>query len=376
MKLIITNTNEFKMKLLTLSLLLNYCGSWYLYLSNQVFEGIISKGTLFLSIFHAVLYVYFNRKRKKNLYWIVVYVLLFYIYRYCERREILDLFTYVSFYSSVDFQLINSKVKKVTTYFFVGTILLNIMHILPTAPSFFRGNMSRFTLGFNHPNAGGYFSLIIASCIFVQNYEKPRFQHILALFVLGLESYFIFNCRTAVFSIIGILVVMIIKLTGIDFFKNLLKKRIVRIFLMSSVFMLVMGLLYISENYQEYSGLNLLLSSRIENNFMYLQQYQVSLFGNPNVPAWILADDNWGLRYLDSGYLQSLLSLGAINSITYLLLLYKSMKNNLRRKDIAVVIWDLIIMLLLIVEASPLRWYFAIPILYVFSDKKNSLEKR
>lgn len=139
---------------------------------------------------------------------------------------------------------------------------------------------------------------------------------------------------------------------------------------MYSIFILVTILLYVSQNYQKFNNLNILLSSRIENNFIYLQNYKISLFGNPNIPTWISGNDNLGFRYLDSGYLQSLLSLGIINSLFYFSLLYKSIKNNLKYKNVAVVICNIIIILLLIVEASPLRWYFAITILYVYNNKK------
>lgn len=370
MTLIIANTSNFKLKLLTISLLFNYCGSWYLYLSNHMFEGFIAKTTLLLSISHAILYIYFNRRNKKILYWIPFYILLFYLYRYCKRREILDLFTYASFYSNIDYKMINNKVKKITVFFFLGTIVLNILNILPTAPLFFRGNMPRLTLGFNHPNAGGYFSLIIANCIFIQNYRKPYFKNIVVMFLLGLESFFIFNCRTAVFSILIITLIMIIKMLNIDFFNILFKRKIIKSLLMYSIFILVTILLYVSQNYQKFNNLNILLSSRIENNFIYLQNYKISLFGNPNIPTWISGNDNLGFRYLDSGYLQSLLSLGIINSLFYFSLLYKSIKNNLKYKNVAVVICNIIIILLLIVEASPLRWYFAITILYVYNNKK------
>ncbi|MGO5306769.1 hypothetical protein ACTQ1L_07495 [Agathobacter sp. LCP21S3_B2] len=376
MKFKISNTSEFKLKLLTITLLVNFCASWYLNLSNQLFEQIIAISTLFLSVFHAILYIIFNKNRKQTFYWLMIYVLLFFLYRYCKRREVLDLFTYVSFYSNVDFRLINKKIKTVTVFFFIGTILLNAVHILPTAPAFYRGSESRLTLGFNHPNSGGFFSLIIAGCLFVQDYEKRRLNKLLVMILLGLETYFIFNCRTAFFSIIAIIIIMIVKIIGLDFFKKLFKKKIIQIFIVSLFLVLVVGLVYLSDNFNKYSELNTLLSSRLENNNLFLHKYNITLFGNPNVPTWILGNDNWGLRYLDSGYLQILLSFGIINTIIYILLLYKSLVINLKAKEVAVVIWDIIIMLTLIVEASPLRWYFAIPILYVFNNKKNDMEKK
>lgn len=102
--------------------------------------------------------------------------------------------------------------------------------------------------------------------------------------------------------------------------------------------------------------------------FRFLQEYQMRLFGNANVSVWIPVYDGLAVRYLDSGYIQSLLMLG-VNSIAYAVIFVKSMMWNIRQRRTDVVMLIIIISLLLVVEASLSRWYFAMPLLFRSNER-------
>lgn len=360
----ISSTDKSKIRLLTIALVINYCASLYWTLSNQLVGKFIAVATLLCSLLHACLYVYFNRRKKTIIYWGLLYIIIFIVYRYCRRREVLDLYTYVSYYGTIEYRILNKRVKYVTEIFVGAVVLLNVVHLLPSAPLFYRDGLLRYTFGFNHPNAGGYYLYIIASTIFAEAYNNVKIKDIFQVIIFGFLSYYIFNCRTSTIAIIIIMAVMLIKAIKMSFLTNFMRMKLCKNFWGVIPILIVVVLLYISKHYQDYQYLNRLLSARVENNALYLKQYTIKLWGNANVPTWLLAEDNWGMRYLDSGYMQCLLSLGLFNFVVYLSLLITTIKRNVKYKSAHIVILLEIIALMLIVESAPLRWYFSIPILY------------
>lgn len=367
----ISNTTKFKMNLLTITLIINYCGSLYFALSSNTFGGFLKYTTLALSAFHALLYVFFNRTKRKILLWIMVYFVLFLAYRVSKRREVLDLYTMVSFYSNVEISIMNNKFLKTTICFFVIVVLFSLLHIIPLSPAFYRGEIYRNTLGFNHPNAGGYYSFLIAASLFIKDFKRKRRLTLIWLIILAIVPYVIFNCRTALIAILVIIFAYLINLIGLNVIKQLLKIKFIKLLLVFLVVGLAISLFYVSENLTSFLWLNNILSARLENNYLYLQNYNVHILGNAGVPTWISVYDGWGVRYLDSGYMQGLLCLGLINSIMYLYIFSSAMESSVRLGNIEVVVLLTIIGLMLLVEASPLRWYFSMPLLFQVSQSKK-----
>ena len=103
----------------------------------------------------------------------------------------------MSFYSNEDIFVVNKKVLKTTLYFSVTVVILNFLHTFPSAPAFYRGETSRYTLGFIHPNAVGHFAIIIAGCLFLRDYKKEKGNTLICLVGLAIVPYVISNCRTA-----------------------------------------------------------------------------------------------------------------------------------------------------------------------------------
>ncbi len=369
MNLRISNKLKSKKSLLTITLIINYCASLYLASSNASFGSLISLLTLGMSLAHAFLYIYFNRSNQNIMIWIVIYALLFFAYRHSQRREVLDLFVYASYYGNTDYKEINKVFLRTSSVFFVSVIVLSFLHIIPNAPAFYRGEVYRFTLGLIHPNAGGYFSLMIASSLFVKYYNTKKKETIVILMILLAGVYYLFNNRSSTICIMIIIIAYSVNLIGYDIGKKMLKSKIIRLLLALSIIAIAYVLIKVSNDVGSHTMLNALLSARIENNNMFLQEYSVKLFGNPDVPTWMSIYDGWGVRYLDSGYIQCLLMLGVVNSIAYIYIFVKSMMWNIRQKRTEVVVLLVIIALLLVVEASPLRWYFAMPLLFQSSER-------
>lgn len=365
----ISNSTQSLKRLLFLTLIVNYCGSTYFAISNGIFGQAIAYMTLGLSLFHAFLYVYFYKKNKSIVIWIILYLILFFSYRICRRREVLDLFVYASFYGSLNYKEISKVYLKSTAMFFGTVVFLSLVHIIPTAPPFFRGEVYRYTLGFNHPNACGYYSLMIASSLLLIFYNVRKYWISLSLLFLLFITHFLFNNRSSTVCIFLIFLVYSVCYLNKNILNKFLKSRIIKILLILMIPLMVIVLVKISIHSNSFSTLNGLLSSRLENNYLYLKEYSIKFFGDPNVPTWIPVYDGWAVRYLDSGYMQSLLMLGAFNSFVYLSIYLKAILYCVRKKNTAAVVLLIIFSLILIVEASPLRWYFAIPLLFQNNER-------
>lgn len=373
MSLKISNSSKCKMQILSIALIINYCSSLYLMSSSGLFNDIISNLSLLISLIIALLFVYFHRHNNKIYIWILIYAILFFAYRICKRREILDLFTMVSFFYGEKIEIINNKVLKTSCLFVAVVVLLNILHILPTSPEFFRGVINRYTLGFIHPNSIGHFAIIISECLFVRDYKKKSLKTTIKLLLLTIIPFLIANCRTALVVISAMTFLYIMNIIGFNLLKNIFKSKLVRILLPLLMIVLVYLLIYVSKNWSEFQELNVLFNSRIQNNFLFLQKYEIKFFGNLEVNGWISVYDNWGQVYLDSGYLQGILCLGVLNSLTYLYIFIRSLIDNLKNKSYEIVMILIIVSFMLIIEASPLRWYFSFVLLYQGSSraKKN-----
>ena len=361
--MLIQNNIIFRRRLLTITLFVNYCGSLYLTISNDIVGRVIAGLTLALSLVHAGLYVCFNRYQKKTIQWIIGYCIIFVAYRYCRRREILDLYTYVSFYSSEDSESINDTVLNTTIIFFVTTVFLCFAHIIPDAPLFLRGDTVRYTLGLNHPNAGGYYLYIIAGAYFFKSYRKPKGRGVLLLYALSVCSILIFNCRTSYIGILIIASVYALKKVRINSSECLLAMPGIRHMLSVAVVFFTFLTIGISMHYWDSVYLNHLFETRLENTYYFLQNYDIKLLGNAQVPEWHVVD-GWSKRYLDSGYIQCLLKMGILNFLIYALFFGSAVEKSIQQRQYATTYLLIIIALRLLVEASPLRWYFAIPLLY------------
>lgn len=356
-----TNSRRY---LLILTLILNYCGSLYLTINNEIFGKFLSISTLFLSLLHAVLYFFKNRNSKRILKWLIIYIVLFIAYRVSARREVLDLFTYVSFYSSENLDEISIIIMKTAVCFMIIAFAFSLLKIIPTSPEFYRDGYRRFTFGLNHPNAGGHYCYLISCCIFVNERYSKSIRCIMAFLMLGIISLFVYNCRTSSFLIAIIIMVSFIKkvrLPAIKLVRNRIIKQMLYLF---GIIMVGLSLIYISKNYHSFSFLNAILSARLENNNLFLNNYNITVFGNSNVATWLNMWEDHGPRYLDSGIMQLVLTFGIVNTISFFVIYSKSVLYNVRLQNSNVIICLLFIIMMLVVEASPLRWYFSWPIIF------------
>lgn len=379
MTLKIKNSTSFKMLILSIALIINFCSSLYLMSSSSWFNDLISNLSLCISLFITFIYIYFNRKKKNIVIWILVYIVIFFAYRICKRREVLDLYIMTSYLYGEDYKKITRTIFNTSLGFVALVIILNILHILPTSPDFFRGDIIRFTFGFIHPNSIGHFAILIAECLFIIDYKKKSKETLIKLLLLTIVPFIIANCRSAFFINSLLTLLYLFDILGVNFIKNVFKNRFIRLMLPFTIVVVILVLLYVSENWNLFQDLNVLLNSRIKNNFLFLQLYGVKLFGNPNIDGWISVYDNWGKVYLDSGYLQLILCLGLVNTIIYVLQYFKAVLSNAKQKNYEIIVVLLIVSLMLVIETSPLRWYFSFVLLFitnrgiVFNNKRKEI---
>ncbi len=363
---------DYEKALLSIALMINLSAS--LYIASDTFVGqFVSCVSLCFTMLHVFLYATSKGKHKELLRWIVGLVVCFILYRLSRRREVFDLYVYTNFYGEKEDDWIAEVFCYTTLAFCGGVFALSLFGILPDAPLFYRGSVRRYTLGLIHPGAGGYLAYIISSALYVLSKRKTEYKTIFKLILLFLLDWVIFNNRATTICILIMICTCLIpyKKNKINYVTK--KKSIYLIYLLPYFIMGILLLLSVRESDSQL--LNRILSSRIENNYLFLNKYNIKLFGNAGSLTWIPGPNGWGERYLDSGYMQLMIYMGVLNTIIYFALWSKSTFNCIRDNEKKQVVLQVLLLLMLVVEASPMRWYFALPIFLNGKKGKISNEK-
>lgn len=357
-----------KLHLLRFTLLIKYCSLWYLAISNSLFGNVLAKASLLLVIVHSILYVYLHKDDKKLFVWLILYGIISFAYLICKRREVLDLYVYISFYADIDKYQLNDEIYKTSLLFLIFTIVLSVFNILPVSTDFYRDELRRYTFGFCHPNTAGQYLTIIASSAFVKYYNSRNIKALFVLIISFLVTYFICRSRTSSIIILIIIITFIIKMFKIDILKKVIGFKYTKYIISILAIAIIVSLLYISYNYKSFSIINRLLSYRIENNYLFLKHYSINIFGNGNLPTWLVLSENGVARYLDSGYMQLLLGFGMFNTIGFLIFVLYAVFINIKQHNEEIVLLLILVLLSLVVEAAPLRWYFSFSLLYICNN--------
>jgi len=219
--------------------------------------------------------------------------------------------------------------------YLVNFILVLSLTYLGLIETFFHGrpDFMRSSLGFTHPNMTGAMVLAIFIAYLLKKKENPSL-YILASFV---PIFIILNqfigSRTGLIIIIFMLTCIIllklcekwqVKLDFLNKYKVFLISGLPFLFLFGSYFL---SYFFINES-NIFLFLNQLVTWRIGMGSLFIQEYPLTLWGvqiyqNARDPASIA---EYGYRFLDNGFLLSLLAVGLI--YTLLRLLYCSWLGN------------------------------------------------
>lgn len=183
--------------------------------------------------------------------------------------------------------------------------------------------ITRYSLGYYHPNITYIYFFIICSLYILKNKNIINYIHLLIILFLSIILYFFTLSRTGLICTIVLIFLCFIYLLRIS-----LPKAILKFFVYSPIIIgicIVILSIFYTENNIIMSTINKLMSGRLYYNKLFLTPHYLSLFGtNMN----ILSEAE---TFLDSGFILLLISHGLIFYIIFLyssfLILKKHQKN-------------------------------------------------
>lgn len=343
--------------------------SWVITTSNSIL--------LVLCVIQLVRTFYLLRKKILwLLVWSICAVLLFVGYRIVNDRTIFEAFAYGTGAIFVDYKKIIKTMKLTWIWCLVMVALLSLLRVIPTVGGVRETGKVRMSLGFVHANTLGFILFIIGLLVFLDSYEKKNRNSFIILLLLTAVDFYIANSRTTTLLLLIIDVVLATKVFKYDIISHFLKKKWVRNLLPFFVVALIGFTIWFATSYNgngQLFHLNRLLNNRVQNGAYYMSLYGMSLFGK-SIPEFVLWKDNFTQLYLDNGYLLMLIKYGIISTAIYIIMILRSARKAIEKKNIAMIVAIGLIAVSLFTEQSALRWCFC-PILMYMSAKNHGQVK-
>lgn len=338
---------------------------WVITVSNSVLLAICT--------IQLVRTFYLLRKKPMGLLiWYLCTILLFIGYRTVGDRTVIETFIYGTGAIFVDYKKIIKTMKSTWIWCLITVVTLSFLKVIPTTGGMRETGEIRMSLGFVHANTLGFILFIIGLLIFVDSYEKRKWNSFIALLLLTVVDFYIANSRTTTLLLLVMDVVVATKVIKMDIISYFLSKKWVRNLLLILVIVLVAFSMWFATSYNENGRwflLNGLLNNRVQNGAYYMSLYGISLFGK-SIPDFVFWEDKFTQLYLDSGYLMMLIKYGVIATVIYVSVILQSARKAIRKKDTAMIVAIGLIAVSLFTERSALRWCFC-PILMYMSAKSS-----
>lgn len=222
----------------------------------------------------------------------------------------------------------------------------------------------RNAFGFYHPNTFGMYIMMIYFEIMALS-KKINLKNILLGMLSIVIIYYTSNSRTAYFTI-GIFLIFGLIMLSLKLFKKddvklyNLKLNKYLFLILTFISMAVTYLYGIKSHFV--LKLNDLFSGRISLQYINMQKFPVTLFGN-NIMFY---------RTLDNGFLKLLLNYGIISVIIYWGIFYLNFRKLMRNKDDVMTIILFALLYFTISESTMLYIYYNIFLLYFFCKQEDS----
>lgn len=227
-----------------------------------------------------------------------------------------------------------------------------------------RENITRYSLGFYHPNTLSMFMMLILFEYVYLNKKNLNVKKIILIIILSLLSVKVTDSRTAFYCVLILITFIFIK--NVD--KSLNKNNAIIFFLRHSFSFLMLASLLVSLLYiynMDFAiNLNELVNNRISIQSDFLKNYDITLFGN-------VIDYN---MTLDNGFLKLLLNFGLITMFSYGYISYKNFTIGLEKNDNVFVAIFSILLLYSLSESYMIYCAYNIFIIYLFCDHKKEGE--
>lgn len=202
----------------------------------------------------------------------------------------------------------------------------------------------RFNFGFSHPNTLGMVIVCFAFVWLILRYNHLKWYDFFGLIGCILFEWFVPNSRTAAL-VMALLLLLVFLEKKLDLFRF----RLVQLGCYLAAPVLAAVSYAASCIYREDSRtcllLNTLFSDRLRFGHMFLEKYDLTLFGQRITRVNQVTSVNTGaeMQILDNGYLRILLQLGLVTFIVVLAVLTYIMYHSLKEKHYAVTIGLLVL---------------------------------
>ena len=262
------------------------------------------------------------RNRKKELIFTVIYVVITYIsMKVSDSNSILLILLFLIAMKQMDFDKIVKIDFYVKLFFMICVIILYKLGFTENYYMDRSDGTVRSSMGFSHPNVfGTYVFLLCCEHIYLNRKNIKLFNYVI-LIICGLLVYYASDSRTAQFGILvlGILTVLynkgiIVKLMKLKFVPMFFSY----LFVLLTIISYVAGLAYINNN-ESILKFNNLVNNRIKMTAVFINNYDITLFGNDIELLGTKAAKEEGkkAKVLDNSYAKILLQYGIL---TYLML--------------------------------------------------------
>lgn len=231
----------------------------------------------------------------------------------------------------------------------------------------YRNGIRRSSMGFSHPNK---FGTILFSIYCEYIYLKNKHINIKAFFgitlAISFAIYYFCDSRTSIITTILLFLLIVVHKYYNIFNINLIKKIFVNIFTILLIISYILGVTY-NRNNKVYMLVDNLLSTRIKSANIFLNNYNVNLFGNELDFSEEAAKKNHvGKLILDNAYIRILLNYGLIYTIAFGYMYILLMKKSLKDENMILFIILSIFAIRGLVENNAFALYANIFLLYIY----------
>lgn len=279
--------------------------------------------------------------------------------------------------SNVPYKEILRICRKTTLVIIALSILLWIIGVSDSGV----GRREAISIGFTHPNVAAQMIMLVCLLWTSEVAENIKRQHYLLIEFVGILIYIITGSRTST-------VVVIILPLLLEFNKYFLKHRQigkVPAFLLTYSQLLITIFAYISARFLENSALfrslNLILTSRLFLNYYVLNQHGIKLFGQ-NVTLQDQSGSvynniqnlyNWSIT-CDCSYMVSLIVMGLIPTIIFLIGFIVLMKKAIKNRNYMVISIAVLLAMYSFTESQMLEVYRNFVYFYIFAlDQREQI---
>lgn len=297
-------------------------------------------GLIFLIVYMIISNTKFNKK--VFIIMILLFTISFITYFYYKDFTIMKFLILSYCLKNISFDNLVKKDYCIKLVLFVTLLILSFLNLC-NVTSFIRGDTTRYTLGFIHPNTTGFFIMIITFEYLYINRNKISYKHVALLLMIILFTKYVTDSRSSVMA----LTIMFISIFFIKFFKNKILKLHMAQFIIKN-FMLIVTLISFtivisySNNVQWAIDINDKLSNRIYYLYNALERYNITMFGNV-LPENII---------LDNQYISFILNFGIIFYLIYYCLFYIKFKNLIKEENYFMIMLLLILLIYGLMEKT------------------------